>query len=244
MRRATAKKRHFNWGILHPDEPQSPRIQAVYDKWRRSGSNRQPRACKARALPIELRPRTNSPDAARSRLRRHRPGTVEVHPGGGANRHLKSDARGRLRRTLPHVRCKSTILWRLSTFARCAPDVPSPGFATLTRRAGRIERPWSPGHCGRTGGGTGAAAAAGMGSAGRGSAGLVPNRRLKTSGSNGSAGWVTASRGFVADLISPVGWRAVAAVVEIVSGGGPKGLRLGMATPAAATGVAAWGEAR
>ena len=27
-------------------------------KWRRAGSNRQPRACKARALPVELRPRT------------------------------------------------------------------------------------------------------------------------------------------------------------------------------------------
>ena len=26
-------------------------------KWRRAGSNRQPRACKARALPVELRPR-------------------------------------------------------------------------------------------------------------------------------------------------------------------------------------------
>ena len=40
--------------------------------WRRSGSNRRPAACKAAALPAELRPRTADDDAPKG-ARRHRP---------------------------------------------------------------------------------------------------------------------------------------------------------------------------
>ena len=41
---------------IHGQEKTPPRIIEMALRWRRSGSNRQPPACKAGALPIELRP--------------------------------------------------------------------------------------------------------------------------------------------------------------------------------------------
>lgn len=164
---------------------------------------------------------------------------------GGKNRFLESEPWALvlepLRERLPHLRRKSTILWRLSTFARWAPDALRARCPTLTRRARWNRLHESRGHCGRTGDGTDAGAAGGTGSPG-----LVPNRWLKTSGSNGSAGGVAGWRGLAASaLISPLDWLAVAEAVATVCGdGGPKGFWLGMAAAAAVTGAGACGEAR
>lgn len=146
-----------------------------------------------------------------------------------------------LRERLPQLRRKCTILWRLSTFARWARDALSAKCPTLTRCARWNRLNESHGHCGRTGDGTDAGDAGDTGSAA-----LVPNRRLKTSGSNGSAGGLAGRRGLAASaLISPLDWLAVAETVATVCGdGGPKGFWLGMAAAAAVTGAAACGEAR
>ena len=49
-------------------------------KWRRSGSNRRPPACKAGALPAELRPHTSRTNPVTGRHQRQTPATAEPQP--------------------------------------------------------------------------------------------------------------------------------------------------------------------
>ena len=85
---------HPRWGST--DRPDFSKIESDHlaCHWRRPGSNRQPLACKASALPIELRPRSTSGSQRRPEYRtasgRRRVGVLGFEPRTSALSELRS----------------------------------------------------------------------------------------------------------------------------------------------------------